>query len=65
MDLNTGAVQGDQSVPDGRMGRCMEATLVWGRRRVCQSGINDGQEDRRNRGRFFIASEDRLRGREQ
>ena len=40
-----GAVPGDEAVPDRRMERCMEATLVRGRRRVCQSGISDGQED--------------------
>jgi len=50
MDLHTGAVPGDEAVPDGRIGRCREATLVRGRRRVCQSGISDSQEDRRNRG---------------
>ena len=42
MDLHIGAVPGDGAVPDGRIGRCMEATLVRGRRRVCQSGISDG-----------------------
>jgi len=48
MDLHTGAVPGDEAVPDGRIERCMEATLVRGRRRVCQSGISDGQKDGRN-----------------
>ena len=48
MDLHTGAVPGDEAVPDGTIKRCMEATLVRGRRRVCQSGISDGQEDGRN-----------------
>jgi len=55
MDLHTGAVPGDEGVPDGRIGRCMEATLVRGHRRVCQSGINDGQEDGRNRGGFLYS----------
>jgi len=50
MDLHIGAVPGDEAVPDGRIGPCMEATLVRGRRRECQSGISDGQEDGRNRG---------------
>jgi len=50
MDLHTGAVPGNEAVPDGRIGRCMEATLVRGRQRACQSGISDGQEDGRNRG---------------
>jgi len=53
MDLHTRAVPGDEAVPDGRIGRCMEATLVRGRRKVCQRGISDGQEDGRNRGRFL------------
>jgi len=53
MDLHTRAVPGDEAVPAGRIGRCMEATLVRGRRRVCQSGISDGQEDGRNRGGFL------------
>jgi len=45
MYLHTGAVPGDEAVPDGRIKWCMEATMVRGRRRVCQSGISDGQED--------------------
>ena len=48
MDLHTGAVPGDEAVPDGRIGECMEVTLVRGSRRVCQSGISDGQKDGRN-----------------
>ena len=52
-DLHTGAVPGNEAVPDGMVGRCMEATLVWGRQRACQSGISDGQEDGRNRGGFL------------
>ena len=50
MDLHTGAVLGDEAVPDGRIKWCMEATLVRGLRSVCQGSISDGQEDRRNRG---------------
>jgi len=42
MDLHTGAVPGDEAVPDGRTGWCIEANLVRGRRRVCQNGISDG-----------------------
>jgi len=53
IDLHTGEVPGNEAVPDGRIGRCMEATLVRGPRRACQSGISDGQEDRRNRGGFL------------
>jgi len=48
MDLHTRSVPGDEGVPGGRIGRCMEATLVRGSRRVCQSGISDSQEDGRN-----------------
>jgi len=55
IDLHTGAVPGDEAVPNGRMGWRMEATLVRGRRRVCQSGISDGQEDGRNRGGFLYS----------
>jgi len=50
MDLHTGAVPGDKAVPDGRMGRCVEVTLVRCRWRVCQSGISNSQEDGRNQG---------------
>jgi len=35
MALHTGAVPGDEAVPDGRMGRCIEATLKRGRPSVC------------------------------
>jgi len=62
MDLHTRAVPGDEAVPDGRKGRCMETTLVRGGGRVCQSGISDGQKDGRNRGGFCRATEDRPRG---
>jgi len=55
MDLHTETVPGDEAVPDGRIGWCMEDTLVRGRRRVCQSGISDGQEDGRNRGGFLYS----------
>jgi len=55
MDLHTGAVPGDEAVPDGRMGRGMEVTLVRGRWRVCHIGISDGQEDGRNRGGFLYS----------
>ena len=55
MGLHTGAVPGDKAVADGRKGRCIVATLVRGRRRVCQSGISDGQEDGCNRGGFLYS----------
>ena len=50
MDLHTGAMPENKVVPDGRMERWVEVTLMRGRQRVCQSGISDGQEDWRNRG---------------
>jgi len=50
MDPHNGAVPGAQAVPDGRMRQGMQGALVRGRRRVCQSGISDSQEDGRNRG---------------
>jgi len=56
MDLQTGAVPGDKAVPDGRIKQCMEGTLVRGRRRVCQSGISDGQKDGCNRGGFLYSN---------
>jgi len=65
MDLHTGGVQGDEVVPDGRIERCMEATLVRGRRRVCQSSISDGQEDGHNRGRFLYSDRTSTAGGEQ
>jgi len=65
MDLHTRAVPGDEAVPSGRIGRCMEATLVRGRRRVCQSGISDGQEDGRNRGGFLYSNQRSTAGGEQ
>ena len=48
MDLHTGAVPGDEAVPDGRMKRWMEVTQVRGCQRVCQKGISDGQADGHN-----------------
>jgi len=65
MDLHTRAVLGDEAVPDSRIGWCMEATLVRGRRRVCQSGISDGQEDGRNRGGFLHSNPRSTAGGEQ
>jgi len=65
MDLHNEAVPGDKAVPNGRIGRYMEATLVRGRRRVCQSGISDGQEDGRNRGGFLYSDRRSTAGGEQ
>jgi len=65
MDPHTGAVPGDEAVPDGRIGCCMEGTLLRGRRRVCQSGINDCQEDGRNRGGFLYSDRRSTTGGEQ
>jgi len=65
MDRHTGAVPGDAALPDGRIGWCIEVTLVRGPRRVCQSGISDGQEDRRNRGGCLYSDRRSTAGREQ
>jgi len=65
IDLHTGAVPGDEVVPDGRIKWCVEATLVRGRRRVCQSGISDGQEDGRNRRGFLYSDRRSSAGRDQ
>ena len=65
MDLHTGAVPGDEAVPDGRIKWCMEATVMWGRRRGCQSGITDGQEDGGNRAGFLYSDRRSTAGREQ
>ena len=65
MDLHTRAVPGDEAVPDGRIGWCMEATLVRGHRTVCQSGISDGQEDGCNRGGFLYSDRRSTAGGEQ
>jgi len=65
IDLHTGAVLGDKAVPDGRIGWCMEETLVRGRWRVSQSGISDGQKDGRNRGGFWYSDRRSTAGGEQ
>jgi len=65
MDLHTGAGPGDEAVPYGRIGWGMEVTLVRGRRRVCQNGISDGQEDGRNRGGFLYSDRRSPAGGEQ
>jgi len=57
MELHTRAVPGDEAVPDGRLERWVEVTLMSGRRRVCQSGISDGQEDGRNQGGFLYSDQ--------
>jgi len=65
MDLHIGAVPGDEAVPDWRMGPSMEATRVRAGRRVSQSGISDGQEDRRNRAGFLYSDRRSTSGGEQ
>ena len=55
MDLHTGAVPGDEAVPDGRMAKRMEETLMRGPRWECQGGISDGQKDGCNRGGFLYS----------
>jgi len=65
MDLPTGAVPGDEAVPDGRMEWCMETTSVRGPRRECQSSISDGQKDGRKRGGFLYSDRGSTAGGEQ
>jgi len=65
MDLHTGVVSGDDAVPDARIGWCVEATPVMGRRRVCQSGISAGQEDWCQRGGFLYSDRRSTAGGEQ
>jgi len=55
MDMHTGAVPGNEAVPDGRMGLRMEKTQIRGRRWMCQNWISDRQKDGRNRGRFLYS----------
>jgi len=57
MDLHTGAVPGNKVMPDGMMGKWVEATLLRGPRCVCQNGISDGQEDGCNRGGFLYSDQ--------
>jgi len=65
MDLYTGAVPEDEAVPDGRIGWCMDVTLMRGRRGVCQSGLSDGPEDGRNPGGFLYSDRRLSAGGEQ
>jgi len=65
MDLHTVLVPGDEALPDDRIKWCMEATLVRGRQRVCQSGLSDRQKDGRNRGGFLYSDRRSTAGREQ
>ena len=55
MDLHTRAVPGNEAVPDGRMGKRTEETLMRGPRWVCQNGIGDSQKDGRKRGGFLYS----------
>jgi len=55
IDLHTGAMVGDEAVPDGRKERWMEVTLMRGPGRVCQSGISDSQKDGCNQGRLLYS----------
>jgi len=55
MDLHTGAMPEDEAGPNCMMERWMEVTLMRGRQRVCQSGISDGQKDRRNPDGFLYS----------
>jgi len=55
MDMHTRAVLGNKAVPDGRMERWMEETLMRVPQWVCQNGISDGQEDGCNRDVFLYS----------
>jgi len=55
IDLRTGVVPGNEAMPDGRMGKRVEKTLLRGPQWMCQTGISDGPEDRCcNRYRLLI-----------
>jgi len=53
VDLCTGAVLGNEAVPDGRMGKRVEEIRLRGCRRVCQNGVGERQVDGRNQGVFL------------
>jgi len=55
MDLYAGAMLGAKGVPDGRMEKWVEGTLLRGPRWECPNGISDGQEERRNREGFLYS----------
>ena len=65
MDLHTGVVPGNEAVPDGRMGKRMEETLMRGPGWECQNSISDGQEDGRNRSEFLYNDRRSTAGGEQ
>jgi len=55
MDLRAGAVPWNEAMPNGRMGKRVEETLLRGPRWVCQNSISDYQEDGHNRGGFLYS----------
>jgi len=55
MDLHTRAVPGNEVMPDGRIGKRVEETLLRGPQWVYQNGNSNGQEDGRNRGGFLYS----------
>jgi len=55
VDLHAGVVPGNEAVPDGRMGKWREETLMRGTRWECQNSISDGQEYGRNRRGFLYS----------
>jgi len=48
MDLHTGGVPRNKAMPDPRMGKRVEETLLKGPRWVCLNSISDDQEDGHN-----------------
>jgi len=65
MDLYTGAVPGNEAMPDGRIGKRVEETLLRGPWWVCQNGISDSQEDRGNPGELLYSDRRSTAGRGQ
>jgi len=61
MDLQTGAMPGDEAVPDGRMKRWMDVTLMRGRRRVCQAALATAKRTGITKAGFCIATKDQPR----
>jgi len=61
MDLHTGAVPGDEAVPDSRIGWCMEATLVRVAGGRAKAALATARRTGVTEAGFCIATEDRPR----
>jgi len=53
MDLRTGAVPGNEAMPEGSMEKRAVENQLKGPWLVCQNGISDDEEDGRKRGGFL------------